>query len=117
MIIVVTGGRDYTNYPAVEAELDWWNQEPHGPISTLVHGGARGADSLADQWAALRGVPRVVYFPEWDRLCKAAGMIRNRTMLDASKPDLVVAFPGGRGTAGCVMEARRRGIEVREVVG
>ena len=33
-------------------------------------------------------------------------------MLDERRPDLVVAFPGGRGTADMVGRARSAGIEV-----
>jgi UDP-N-acetylmuramoylalanine-D-glutamate ligase len=33
-------------------------------------------------------------------------------MLDEGKPDLVVAFPGGRGTANMVQQAHRAGVEV-----
>lgn len=54
-------------------------------------------------------------FPaDWERNGRAAGPIRNRQMLDG-KPDLVIAFPGGKGTADMVAEAKRRGIAVREV--
>jgi hypothetical protein len=36
-------------------------------------------------------------------------------MLDEGIPDLVVAFPGGRGTANMVRQARERGFEILEV--
>jgi hypothetical protein len=36
-------------------------------------------------------------------------------MLDEGKPDLVIAFPGGRGTADMVKKARRAGVEVVEI--
>jgi UDP-N-acetylmuramoylalanine-D-glutamate ligase len=35
-------------------------------------------------------------------------------MLEREKPDLVVAFPGGRGTADMVAKARAAGVEVLE---
>jgi hypothetical protein len=46
-----------------------------------------------------------------------AGPIRKQQMLDEGKPDLVVAFPGGRGTAHMVRIARAAGIEVIEASG
>jgi hypothetical protein len=56
-------------------------------------------------------------FPaQWDRYGEAAGPIRNAWMLEFGKPDLVVAFPGGRGTADMISKARKAGIEVCEVV-
>jgi hypothetical protein len=36
-------------------------------------------------------------------------------MLMEGKPDLVVAFPGGRGTANMIEQARKAGVEVLEI--
>ena len=36
-------------------------------------------------------------------------------MLDEGKPDLVIAFPGGRGTADMVRKANRAGVKVVEI--
>ena len=49
---------------------------------------------------------------EWHRLGRKAGPIRNQRMLDEGKPDLVVAFPGGTGTAGMVALACKAGVRV-----
>ena len=55
-------------------------------------------------------------FPaEWKKHGKAAGPIRNRKMLQDGKPDLVLAFPGGRGTANMVELATDAGIRVMHV--
>ena len=44
-----------------------------------------------------------------------AGPRRNARMLAEGKPDLVVAFPGGRGTADMVSKARAAKVEVMEI--
>ena len=49
---------------------------------------------------------------EWKGYGKAAGPIRNRRMLDDFQPDLVLAFPGNKGTNDCIAAARQRDIEV-----
>lgn len=67
-------------------------------ITLVIHGAARGADTLAANWAASRGVEAKAYPADWDRHGKAAGHIRNAAML-TEEPDGVVAFPGGRGTS------------------
>jgi hypothetical protein len=36
-------------------------------------------------------------------------------MLVEGKPDFVVAFPGGRGTANMIMQARQAGVPVVEL--
>jgi hypothetical protein len=84
-------------------------------VTTLIHGGARGADSLAAEWAMANGIPVLEYpvTPEdWRTIGKAAGPMRNQRMLDEGKPDLVVAFPGGSGTADMVRRAQRAGVKV-----
>ena len=118
MIVVVTGGRDYSDYARVCDVLDDLTAYiPHArQITKLAHGGARGADTLAGAWAASRGVEEVVFPAQWNTYGRNADPIRNREMLDGAMPDLVVAFPGGTGTAGCIAEARKRHITVLEII-
>ena len=67
---------------------------------------ARGADRFAQEWANANGVAWIVYDANWTKHGRAAGPIRNQQMLDEGRPTLVVAFPGGRGTADMVRRAR-----------
>jgi hypothetical protein len=67
---------------------------------------------LAAQWAQGAGVKLETYPAEWDRFGKAAGPKRNQVMIDQGRPDLVVAFAGGNGTADMVNRAKKAGIEV-----
>jgi len=112
MRVIVCGGRHYSSIAVVFHALDRIHQER--PITMLVHGGATGADDLADKWAKARGVPTTVFEvpkEEWTRLGKKAGPLRNKRMM-ASGADLVVAIPGWRGTADMVGRAHRAGVEV-----
>lgn len=70
---------------------------------------------MAAQWAQRRGIASTAYEADWAHEGRAAGPIRNMRMLDEGIPDLVVAFPGGRGTANMVRQAKERGFEVLEV--
>jgi hypothetical protein len=58
-------------------------------------------------------VPVVRYPADWARHGNAAGLVRNQQMLDDGKPDLAVAFPGGKGTADMVRRARKAGIPIK----
>jgi hypothetical protein len=109
MRVLVAGGRRYSDFARVCRELDRL-----GPVACVLHGGARGADRLAELWAAARGVPCVAVPADWRRLGRAAGPVRNRAML-ALGVDLVLAFPGGPGTAGLIALAREAGVRVRSV--
>lgn len=108
MRVLVCGGRDYTNGRRLRFFLDMLEE----PISVLIEGGARGADRLAKEWAEDRQVPVETYPADWDRHGRSAGYIRNQQMLKEGKPDLVVAFPGGRGTANMVALAQKAGVRV-----
>lgn len=81
----------------------------------ILHGGASGADRLAGQWAERCGVNNIEFTAHWNQYGKRAGYVRNAQMLEEGKPDLVVAFPGGKGTAMMVKLARDAGVEVIEV--
>lgn len=68
-------------------------------IGTIIHGGARGADTAAGHWGRGEGAKVICCPANWDKHKKAAGPIRNQMMLDVYQPDVVVAIPGGKGTA------------------
>ena len=110
MRVLVCGGRDFADFAMACRTLDELHAET--PISVVIHGAARGADTMAESWARSRGVAYERYPADWDRDGRAAGPIRNRRMLVEGKPDLVVAFPGGRGTANMVEQAAKAGVRV-----
>lgn len=104
---LICGGRDFADYPAMDKALRALILHPEDAI--IIHGDARGADRLAAQWGRANGAMRVEAYPaDWDKYGKGAGPIRNRAMLDRGDPDVVIAFPGGRGTANMVIQARER---------
>jgi hypothetical protein len=113
MRVLVCGGRAYTDREALAAVLA--DLRRMRGIALVIAGGARGADTMAAEWAKARDIPCSVYMADWDGLGRKAGPIRNQRMLDEGKPDLIVAFRGGRGTADMVRRAREAGIETIEV--
>lgn len=111
MRVIVCGGRDFRSPAQVWLGLDRVHAER--PISELMQGGADGVDTFAREWAGSKAIKRWVCRAEWDKHGKAAGPIRNARMLEW-KPDAVIAFPGGRGSADMVRQARAAGVEVIE---
>jgi hypothetical protein len=108
--VLVCGGRDYRDHAHMKFVLDAAHKA--SPFAVLIHGGAGGADARAGCWAFSNSIPTEVYYADWTRDGKAAGPIRNLRMLSEGKPDLVVAFPGGKGTAHMRKVARARGVRV-----
>lgn len=109
MKVIVTGGRDYDNYDEVCKVLDALG------VQHVVTGGAKGADRLAETYIDDFGFTYRRYEADWDKYGKAAGPIRNRQMLEENKDCIVIAFPGGKGTADCVRQARQLGMVVLKV--
>lgn len=117
MIIIVTGSRFWSDRKTIFDRLDTCHAIE--PITLLVQGGAKGADSIAWDWAFDRKVPRDTVDAEWDIHGKAAGMIRNRKMLDSYPKAKVEAFPIGKsiGTRGCIREAQKRKMNIHVTEG
>lgn len=112
--LLVCGGRDYAEVDRVDQELKDW-QRTLGPMFKIVCGGARGADMLAYNWAMRNCIPVSVYPANWDVHGKSAGPKRNQQMLEWEAPDVVLAFPGGAGTADMVRRAQIAGVFVAQV--
>lgn len=109
MKVLVCGSRDWFDWGPIERELA---KLPPGTI--IVHGGARGADTIAGEVARRLGFEVRRYPADWDRFGKGAGPIRNAQMLREehrpSEPiDMVLAFSknfaASRGTADMVRKA------------
>ena len=112
MNVLVCGGRNYADKTRVFSVLDALHKDY--TLTCVIHGNASGADSLADHWAAINGVQPVRCPAQWEYRGREAGPMRNRAMLTL-EPRMVVAFPGGAGTAHMVRIAKRAGIHVMEL--
>lgn len=116
MRVLVCGGRDYNDRDRAFAELD--RLLPLDGTTSIIVGGANGADRLAADWyfARIEQLSIIDHYPaQWKKHGRAAGPIRNQRMIDEGKPDLVIAFPGGKGTADMVRRAKAAGIQVTEI--
>ncbi|AFI24974.1 hypothetical protein [Mycobacterium phage SWU1] len=115
--MLITGSRIWKDRTTIWEALA---TEYHRSFSglTVVHGGARGADDIADRWAWGMKQEGWDVLPElhradWERYGKRAGILRNIEMVRAGA-DICLAFPLGNsvGTRHCMREAERAGIPV-----
>lgn len=101
MRVLVCGGRGFVPdtgaFDALATRI--------GRNDVIIHGCARGADEFANDFAVTYGIAVERYPAEWKKYGRAAGAIRNQKMLDEGRPDLVIAFPGGRGTEDMIKRA------------
>jgi predicted Rossmann fold nucleotide-binding protein DprA/Smf involved in DNA uptake len=96
--VAVIGSRTFNDRDRLFEVLD----KNKARIKLIVSGGARGADTLATEWAQERGIPYLVFPAKWKTddgtHDKGAGFRRNRLIIQYS--DVVIAFHDGesRGT-------------------
>jgi len=111
--VLVCGGRNYNDARSLNMVLDAAHSA--NPIICLIHGAARGADALAADWAKQRGILTTAYPADWAHEGRKAGPLRNQQMLNSGKPHIVIAFPGGAGTADMISRAEAAGVPVVRV--
>jgi hypothetical protein len=142
-VLQITGGRHYRLTPMDAALITAIHRGPVVPLyadllaraarcldcaiappTAMYEGGAAGADSDARHVAQRSGLPVLTFEADWTTHGKAAGPIRNGYMLDGyhrlgpmEPPSLVLAFPGGVGTADMIAKAQRKGLPVLDLGG
>lgn len=127
--ILITGSRNWTDKQAIYLALG--QQCANVGDVVIVHGGARGADTIAASYAEGRfRITAEAHPAEWNKpcgtgcyhrprvkggkpYCPLQGHYRNQRMVDLGA-DVCLAFPLGesRGTRDCMKRAKRAGIPV-----
>jgi YspA, cpYpsA-related SLOG family len=109
--ILVTGSREWTDWPKLCGAIN--DAASRGYPVTIVAGGAKGADKMAEQWAQwVQQVTLEVHLPDWNTVGRSAGFRRNQAMVDLGA-DVCLAFAltWDSGTGHCARAARKAGIE------
>ena len=95
MNIAIVGGRDFSNYDILVSTFANLVEEHDWKLSnlTIVSGGAKGTDSLAERLAKDIGAKMLIFEANWDKYGKSAGYRRNVDIVKNS--DIVIAFWNG----------------------
>lgn len=139
MKLLICGGRDYGrkwNYEEQRWRIDRGTvrrafrllqricQTVQSSRITIVHGKAAGADSIAEGFVRYcrrnklfisQELTEIAYPADWKTHGKKAGPIRNQQMLTTEQPDVIIVFPGGKGTEHMKTIGRLAGIPIYEV--
>lgn len=87
MKIAVVGSRDFANSELLELTLNKY------VFDKLVSGGAKGADTLAEQYAKDKKIETEIYLPDYKKYGKKATIIRNKDIV--KNADFIIAFWNG----------------------
>ena len=110
MEVLVCGDRNWIDRNKIKETL-----EALPSVEFIMHRGARGAEALAWEVSRDLNIVPIEYPANWTKHGNAAGMIRDKEMLD-DKPSLVLAFCSfrlGKDITCIITEARKRGIPTR----
>ncbi len=86
----VIGSRSFHNEDLLYNTIENINDS----ITLIISGGAKGADELAKKWAKRNNIPFKPILPEWEKFGKAAGIKRNRLIVEES--DFCLIFWDGK---------------------
>jgi len=105
--LAIIGSRTFNDYNLLKEKVDKILSEYRLNIKLIISGGAKGADSLAEQYAKEKGIEILIIKPNWDLYKKAAGFIRNADIINNS--DIVIAFWNGisNGTKDSIAKAQK----------
>ena len=92
MKVAVIGSRTFNDYELLRQTLSKIE------ITLVVSGGAKGADSLGEEYANANNIPTKIFLPDWDKYGKSAGMLRNSDIINEA--EIIVAFWDGE-SKGC----------------
>lgn len=106
------GSMDVYDYECLSKALQYHD------VDLVIHGGASGIDTCADNWAKLNGIKVEVHKADWKNIGRGAGPIRNKEMVDRlGDDDLAIIFPGDTGTASTVRYLERAGFTSNGKIG
>lgn len=108
--VIIAGSRDFNNFSKLKSVCDFLLK--NFEKVTIVSGGAKGADSLGEEYAKLKGFKLKVYKADWKKYGKGAGIIRNKEM--AKNADMLIVFWDGKskGTANMISLAEEANLQV-----
>jgi len=116
MRVLVCGSRGFDDYKCVYRYLATLSVGHEGEEIVIIHGAARGADTLAGMVGSRLGYVVEPYPANWAQHGKSAGIKRNQQMLDEGHPEVCIAFYRGvyptPGTADMIERARKANLVV-----
>lgn len=108
MKIIIAGGRDYL--PNEEEKETVKNILKENQVTGIVSGCATGVDTWAIDLGSELELSIDLFPADWKQHGRSAGPIRNGLM--AQYADMLIAFPGGRGTDNMIKQATEKGLKV-----
>ena len=78
MKVAVIGSRTFNNYELLRKVLKRFFPD----AKLIISGHASGADTLAEKYAEEVGIETLIFKPDWQKMGRSAGYIRNKQIVE-----------------------------------
>ena len=102
--LLVSGSRSIVDIRWVYSCIDEMK-----PFDKIIHGGARGVDSIANKYCVEREIPCEIFSPDYDTFGKTAPLLRNTVMLRKATKVLILWDGVSSGTADVLRKTKALG--------
>jgi hypothetical protein len=115
MKVGIVGSRFFDDFAYLEKIVNYYESK-NGTITTIISGGAKGADSLAEKYAEKYHKKLVIHHAIWKKngvYNPRAGLERNTLIVNDA--DYIIAFPSktSKGTYDTINKAEKAGVRVK----
>ncbi|MEM6697376.1 MAG: DUF2493 domain-containing protein [Bacteroidota bacterium] len=91
MKLLITGSRNFEDYEGLKVAFKTLEKERGECINLILHGGAKGADQLAEKYVKERGIKAIVIRPDYDKYpVKVAPLKRNSDLVNLADATLAL---------------------------
>lgn len=99
MKLLITGSRNFKDSAVLKQAIEAVQKRQNEKITLLLHGGAKGADTLAQNWAEENKIPTQIIKPNYQKYPnKTAPLIRNKVLVELA--DCTLALYSQERTGG-----------------
>lgn len=113
MKVILAGSRNITDFKILVKAVNKAYDEERISVTEIVSGGAKGVDTLAEQFAEEANIPITVMKANWGMYSRSAGILRNIDMANSGADALIAIWDGkSNGTKHMIDIAKKKGLKV-----
>lgn len=108
MKLLIAGSRGITSFDLSEYITE--------DVDTILTGGAKGIDTIAEEYADSHGIKKTIIKPQYDRYGKGAPMVRNKELVNLCDKALIIWDGVSKGTKFTADFAKKMNKEVTVII-
>ena len=108
MKVIIAGSREITDFKVIQEAVEKSTFKP----TEIVSGGARGVDTLGEEWAYVHKVPIKKFLAQWNKYGRSAGFKRNVEMAEYADALIAVWDGKSKGTKHMIDQAKIKLLKV-----